>query len=153
METKTIFEEAKKLDNEINNLKKQLEKNNNKYLEMMELCPHEIVFKYNDNYPKKLIIDGSYFCPACGKTVKCIQEDEIQNTVFKDSRIIPLPNLSLFGTINLYHTIRSEVYQNLNLYYHSDLSNEELSSRMEELLKSQEMKYEKSNKILRKRIK
>ena len=153
METKMIFEKTSKLGNEINELKKHLERNNNKCLEMMEICPHEIVFKYNDNYPKKLIIDGSYFCPACGKTIRCIQEDEIKNTVFKDSRIIPLSNLSLFGTTNLYHTIRNEVYKNMNLYYHSDLSNEELSNRMEEVIKDQEIKDKKANKVLRKRIK
>lgn len=151
METKKVFEETGKLGNEINMIKKQLEKVNKQCFEMMELCPHEIVFKYTDNYPKMLMTDGTYFCPACGKSIKCRSAEDIKDSAFKNSRVIPLNNLSLFGTSEVYHAIRNEVYQNMKLYYNLDIPIEKLSSRMEELLKNKEQRYENPVKMLRKR--
>ena len=86
METKRVFEETGKLGSEIHRLGKQLERVNKQCLEMMELCHHEIVFKYAYNHPRMLMIDGTYFCPACGKTVKCIQKEQLKESSFKDSR-------------------------------------------------------------------
>ncbi len=151
MDTKKVFEETGKLGNEIHRLGKQLEKVNKQCFEMMELCPHEIVFKYTDNHPRMLLIDGTYFCPACGKTIKCIHPEQIKDSSFKDSRVIPLTNLSLFGTSEVHHTIRNEVYQNMELYYNPEIDIEKLSNRMEELLKDKEQRYEISTKTLRKR--
>ena len=151
MDTKKVFEETGRLGNEIHRLGKQLEKVNMQCLEMMEICPHEIVFKYSDNYPRMLIIDGTYFCPACGKSIRCIKPEQLQESSFKDSRVIPLTNLSLFGTSEVHHSIRNEVYQNMELYYNPELNIEELSCRMEKLLKDKEQRYEISAKTLRKR--
>ena len=151
METKKVFEETGKLGNEIGKLHKQLDNVNMKILGLMEECPHEIVFKYTDNHPRMFMIDGTYFCPACGKSIRCIQSAQLKESQFKDSRVIPLTNLSLIGTGEVHHTIRNEVYQNMNLYYDTETSIEELSSKMEELLKDKEQRYESSTKILRKR--
>jgi len=117
MDTRKVIEETGKLGNEIYRLRKQLEKVNKQCLEMMEICPHEIVFKYNDNHPRMLMIDRTYFCPECGKSIKCIKSDQLKETPFKESQIIPLTNLSLFGTSDVYHAIRNEVYENMDLYY------------------------------------
>ena len=150
MDTKKVFEETGKLGNEINRLRKQLEKVNKQCLEMMDICPHEIVFKYNDNHPRMLMIDGTYFCPACGKSIRCVKPKELLKTPFKESRIISLSNLSLFGTSDVYHTIRNEVYENIDLYYDSKSTSEELSSKMEDLLKDREQRYEAPVKVLKK---
>ena len=153
METKRVFEETGKLGSEIHRLGKQLERVNKQCLEMMKLCHHEIVFKYADNHPRMLMIDGTYFCPACGKTVKCIQKEQLKESSFKDSRVIPLTNLSLFGTSKVHHFIRNEVYQNMDLYYNLNVPTEELSGKMEELLKNQENDYNKKDGLIRKRKK
>ena len=150
METYKIFEKTGSLGNEIKRLQNELEIINLQCLHMMKICPHEIVFKYVDNYPKKLVIDGTYFCPACGKTIQCIQEKELENTSFKNSRIVPLTNLSLLRSGKLYYTIRNEVYKNFDLYYDLDTPVEELSSKMEEVLKNQEQRYNSPVRVLRK---
>ena len=150
MDTKRVFEETGRLGNEIGRLHKQLDNINMKILGLMEECPHEIVFKYMDNHPRMLMIDGTYFCPACGKSIKCIKKEQLQESSFKDSRVIPLTNLSLFGTSEVHHTIRNEVYENMDLYYDSEADIDELSSRMEELLKDKEQRYESPAKALRK---
>lgn len=153
METRKIFEETGKIGNEIGRLREKIEDLNTKYLEMTELCPHEIVFKYNDNHPRKMIIDGTYFCPACGKAIKCFGMDQIYDTPFKDSRIIPLPNLSLLGTPEVHRMMRNEVYDNMDTYYDPIVSIQELSLKMEEKLVDLQTRYEEPTKGLRKFLK
>ena len=87
----------------------------------MAICPHEIVFKYTDDHPRKTATDGSYFCPACGKTIRCYHKEQLSETPFNNSRIIPLTDLSLFGTSEVHHIIRNEVYNNMELYYNKDI--------------------------------
>ena len=147
METKKVFEETGKLGYEIKKLGNLLEKVNKKCFEMMELCPHEIVFKYNDNHSRLFMIDGTYFCPACGKLIKCYIKEHLNETAFKDSRIIPLNNLSLIGTSDVHHTIRNEVYENMDLYYDCNVSTIELSSKMEQKLIDKQCLYESPVKI------
>lgn len=150
METRKIFEETGKIGNEIGRLREKIENLNTKYLEMTELCPHEIVFKYNDNHSRKMMIDGTYFCPACGKAIKCFGIDQIYDTQFKDSRIIPLTKLSLLGTPEVYRIMRNEVYDNMDTYYDSIVSVQELSSKMEDILKDKQYEYENPKKVLKK---
>ena len=152
METRKIFEETGKIGNEIGRLREKIEDLNIKYLEMTELCLHEIVFKYNDNHPRKMVIDGTYFCPACGKAIKCFGIDQIYDTPFKDSRIIPLSNLSLLGTPEVHRMMRNEVYENMDTYYDSIVSIQELSSKMEDILKYKQYEYENPEKVFKKKI-
>ena len=150
METRKIFEETRKIEKEIGILREKIENLNIKYLEMTELCHHEIVFKYNDNHPRKMMIDGTYFCPACGKTIRCFGIDQIYDTPFKDSRIILLSNLSLLGTPEVHRIMRNEVYDNMDTYYDSIVSAQELSSKMENILKDKQYEYENPEKVLKK---
>ena len=153
MNTKDVFNETGRLGNEINKIHKLLGKINQKCLDIMEICPHEIVFKYNDDHPRKMIIDGSYFCPACAKTIKCIHKSDIKESSFKNSRIIPLTNLSIIRSGDVYHAIRNEVYENMELYYNKSIPNEELSKKMEEILVDKQTKYERPEKVLKKLVK
>ena len=150
MEPKEIFDESKKLNEEIEKLKKQIENINLQYHAMMEFCPHEIVFKYNDNYPRKMIIDGNYFCPACGKIITLSKQSNISSTQFKNSRVIPLVNLSLFGTPEVHNTIRQEVYSNVDYYYDKNRNVEEMSSKMESILQEQNINCDKNKTLIRK---
>ena len=150
METRKIFEETGKIGNEIGRLREKIEDLNIKYLEVTELCPHEIVFKYNDNHPRKMMIDGTYFCPACGKTIRCFGIDQIYDTPFKDSRIILLSNLSLLGTPEVHRIMRNEVYDNMDTYYDPIVSIQELSLKMEDVLKENQYEYESSAKVFKK---
>jgi len=140
MDTKKVFEETGKLGNEIARLHKQLDDVNIKILGLMEECPHEIVFKYRDDHPRKVGLVESYYCPACGKNSHFIVAEQEQP--FKTSRIIPLTNLSLVASSDLYHTIRNEVYMNMDFYYSLETPIEELTSQMESLLEDKQTKYE-----------
>ncbi len=150
MKTSEVFEETGKIGNEIVKEHIKLDKLNNRCLEIMNLCPHEIVFKYNDNHPKKLKTDGNYFCPACGKTIKCIDHNQILESPFNNSRIISLSNLSLIGNKETYSSIRNEVYCNMNFYYNTDINDDVLSSKMETILKEMQVNYLPQSKVLKK---
>ena len=150
METKKIFVETSRLGSKIVSLHAQLEGVNRQCLELMEICPHEIVFQYVDYHSRTSFTEESYFCPACGKSLEHIHLEQLQDFPFKDSRIIPLLNLSLAGSSQLYRTIRNEIYQNMDFYYNPDIPVEQLSHKMETLLKDQERRYVGTVEILKK---
>ena len=150
MEATKVFDETNKLGDEIRKTNELLASLYLKHEKIKKTCDHEIVFKYLDKYPRKMEVDGNYFCPACGKTLRCFCKELMSETSFANSRIIPLTNLSLFGTKEVYQTIRNEVYNNMDLYYNPNISIEELSLRMENLLKDYQFVYESSDKVLRK---
>ena len=153
MNTKDIFDKMTILDKEskrIQELKNNLDK---KYQELINNCSHDIVFKYTDDYPRKMKFDGTYLCPACGKTIKCINKDQLKKTSFKDSRVVPLINLSLICSKEIYKTIREEVQDNMDLYYDYIIPTEELSSKMENKLIEKENNYESPVLILKRNTK
>ncbi len=143
METKKVFEETAKIGNEVKKMKEYYNKLSNRAKKLKDECSHEIVFKYNDNHPRKMYIDGNYFCPACGKTITCINFEDIRKSFFKNSRIIPLLDLSLIATKETYSAIRKEVYENMDYYYNTDNDIEDLSIRMEIVLQDLEYDYHK----------
>ena len=147
MDTKLIFKETELIHNRIQEAQTVIDEQRGKQLEIRELCSHEIIFKYNDNRPRKQVIDGRYVCPACGKTIQCIKKQQLNETVFKDSRVIPLTHLSLMGTKEVYASIRQEVMENLDWYYNPQIPKSILERKMEEVLKGQDYHYIPPEKI------
>ncbi len=150
MEIKDIFDETNKIGNEINRVNDYIKKLEEEYLKVTEICPHEIVFKYNDKLPKIMIIDGSYYCPACNQTIRIIKKEDLIDSPFKDSKIIPLTNLSLLGTPKTHAKIRDEVYSNIDYYYNPSINTDELSSKMESILEEEEYYYNHMKRVLKK---
>ncbi len=150
METKKVFEETEKLDNRLKELNKERKEINLGFAKMIEACSHEIVFKFNDNSPRMMLID-KYFCPACGKALQISGENNIENSPFKESRVIPLNNLSLLGTNEDYQTIRNEVLSNFDMYYDPNANIEELSKRIEELLTETQYNFLSEKRLLKKK--
>ncbi len=136
-----IFDKTKELNNKIMEDEQEICNLNEELSNLTHICPHEIVFKYNDNHPHKMVIDGNYFCPACGKIIMCTNSDELANTDFKNSRVIPLTNISLRGTKETLSLIRNEVYDNLDLYYDRHVRLDYLIKKMEDTLKDQVYDY------------
>ena len=149
MNTRETFEEKERLKVEIDKTKELLRALNNESLRIMDKCPHEIVFKYTDNYPRKMVTDGTYLCPACGKTIRCSHEDVLEKSDFKESRVIPLTNLSLFGSNEVCDAIEEEVRKNMDIYYDYIIPTEDLSSMMEAVLEDKQNRYEEPEKVLK----
>lgn len=145
-----IFIKTKELENELLIEQTRLEKINEKLSKLMETCPHELVFKYNDNHPRKRVIDGHYFCPACGKIIICFNSNQLNETDFKNSRVISLMDISIQGTKRTLNIIKKEVSKNLNLYYHSNVDDSVLALLMKHKLEKEEYDYYSSKEFIKK---
>jgi hypothetical protein len=153
MNTKEAFYKSALLGEKIKEEEKKVRLLVDQMEEIMNDCPHEIVFKYTDNHPRKMCIDGKYFCPACAKTIQCIHEEDRLETPFKNSRVIPLTNLSLEGSKEVYFTIRNEVFEHMKFYYNPNNCDEALILRMESLLEDKQTDYSNPAKLLEKYLK
>jgi len=142
MQTKTVFEKTNVLIDEVEESKKKIKALKEEITQVAAECPHEIVFKFNDNHPKKIKVEGNYFCPACMSSLRCYERGQREQSIFEGSRVIPLTDLSLIGSRRLYHMIRQETLENQDFYYNFELPTIELTMRMEEVLKKEEDYYE-----------
>ena len=138
-----VFKEREKIDSKKLELLEEMKVLNQRQNRLFENCQHEIIFQYHDDFPKKMENRKTYFCPACG-----LIHDSIDVSAFQNSRIIPLSNLSLVGTIEVLQVLRNEVFQNFDFYYNSGIRTELLSQKMEEILSPYQMGYT-VNKIKR----
>ena len=134
MDNKEIYNNLINLEEEIDNCNEDLKGLYQKRIELMNSCNHYIVFKYRDNRPSKLRIDGNYYCPICGKIIELFNKDDIKKSIFKDSRVIPLPHLSLISNNETLSTIRENVISNMDFYYNLENNTKDLSNKMEQAL-------------------
>ena len=150
MNTKDVFKRINRLNDESYVVEQLVKRINDDYNETMELCPHELVFMLHDNHPRKMHIEGVCFCPACGKMATIYDSKKLVESPFSSSRVVSLDNLSLICDKETLQGIRSEVSDNMELYYNDNISDYFLSIRMEEILKDREYKYN-SPMVLRKK--
>ena len=134
MNIKNYFDETTKVENELIEANKKLEQISSTYHDLRGICTHRIIFKYKTNFPRENQIDGDYYCPACRLVIECARPEHLTQTKFRESRVIPLLNLSLRNGRNVQDAIREEVYNNLELYYNPDVPIDELSTKMEGIL-------------------
>ena len=148
MKTKEVFFEVEKIYDDLYDEYEKIKNIRNKYTDITNMCSHEIAFKIVDNHPRKMMIDGTYYCPACGKSITCDYKEGFLLSSFKNSRIIPLINLSLNAEEEVFTTIRNEVFNNMAMYYNKNINTSILSNKMEEKLKDKQCDYMQS--VLRK---
>ena len=127
---------------------KKLKKTKPIYSKTLTNCTHELVFKFNDNQNRKMVIDGNYYCPACDKLIECIFKNQYLYTEFKDSKIIDLSRLSLVSDTKTLTKIKSEVLNNKDFYYNCKNVNE-IRTIMEDKLYDLQYDYSKNGKVLR----
>jgi hypothetical protein len=149
MNTEEVFDRVDEVESEISEAEETVKRLKINRDRLMDLCNHDIVFKYKDNYPRMMVFDGNYYCPACGKTLKCTDKKQIWGSEFSESRIIPLTNLSLFGSKKVHRAIRQEVRSNMDYYYDYVIPEEDLAAKMELVLKDKEKRYERPELVLK----
>jgi competence CoiA-like predicted nuclease len=96
-----------------------------------------------------MVIDGKYFCPACGKNVTIVNSTTIKETSFSNSRVIPLDKIFLLGTKDDLKKIRMEVYNNFDFYYNEEKDTSELSKKMESVMKDKAYDYNKEYSLIK----
>ena len=113
---------------------------------LQEKCPHTIVFKFNDHLPHDLNIDLCY-CPACSQKENIYDGYEIDETSFKNSKVIDLTDLHIREYIDIYEVVQNEVFSHYEYYYNINRPSETLSETMEKIIKV------KANKVNSKKLK
>lgn len=149
MNIEEVYNVAFVLDRKIDRINSQLEHIKLKREALKELCTHDIVVKYHDDFPRKISYSSTCYCPACGKLIKCCYQGQEKETDFKKSRVIDLKNISLIGADDVHMAIKQEIISKLDLYYDECVPIETLASMMEMSLLDIQTKYDASSAILR----
>ena len=146
MNTEQIIIESNNIENELMELNNRIKKLNTKSENLQKECPHEIVFKYKDNHPRKINMEGIYICPACGKKFEYAFKNQYLTDCFRNSLIIPLMDVLLIDDASVLKKIREDVLKNTNFYYNCKDINS-LRIKMEDALKDCQETINKKHKI------
>ena len=149
MDKKEVFKKTSDLSIDIRKKREELNELVEKIGDIQDKCDHSLSFKLNNDTPRMLVIDGFYYCPACGKKEEIIDREDLRYSCFKDSKVVDLTELSLLPNDTVLGEIRHEVYNNLDFYYGADTPDEELKTMMVETMRPRNMPFEKQKDILR----
>ncbi len=125
-------------------LNEQINKLNNNLINLQKQCSHKLVLVFDNTVSPTIGKISQYFCPACGKTEYIHVNVGLNNSSFKDSKIINLSSLSKNCFNEHFYPILNYIFNNYDYFYLSDLSEEEAT---ESILNMVELE-EKSNKNL-----
>ena len=125
-ERRDLFKQRLKLERDE---KKLTWKENN----LMKKCSHQLVFKWNDNEVHKVGNIYKCFCPVCTKTIDIIPNFDIysiEKSVFKRSKVVEIKSDKSEYEFNYYRFVEDEVLSNMEYYYNSDSTIEEMSEKI-----------------------
>ena len=125
-ERKDLFKQRLKLERD----EKKLTWKENK---LMKKCSHQLVFKWNDNGVHKVGNIYKCFCPVCTKTIDIIPNSDIysiEKSVFKRSKVVEINSTKSAEEFNYYKFVEDEVLSNMEYYYNSDSTIEEMSENI-----------------------
>ena len=80
-----------------------------------------------------------YYCPACGKTICISPIDEINESVFKDSKQIDLTKYPSNTFLEHFPSILEHIYNNIDLYYDENTSENELEKSILSLVEEEQV--------------
>lgn len=149
MDKKEVFKKTSDLSIDIRKKREELNELVEKIGDIQENCDHSLSFKLNNDTPRMLVIDGFYYCPACGKSYEVIDHEDLQYTQFAKSKVVDLTELSLLPNDTVYSEIRNEVYENYDFYYGANTSIEDMKTKMVETMRPRDLPFQKQKDILK----
>lgn len=149
MNNREVFNKTNELSIKIKKKRDELDELVEDIRGVQDSCDHEVVFKLNNDTPRMLIIDGYYYCPACGKSYEVIDHEDLQYTQFAKSKVVDLTELSLLPNDTVYSEIRNEVYENYDFYYGANTSIEDMKTKMLETMRPRDLPFQKQKDILK----
>ena len=105
-------------------------------------CPHDTVFELADNFPRKIGIITTCYCPACGRIEKIYKTHELEKSSFKNSQIISLKEFNHINQREVLKIIQKEVLNSI-IGNNGETSMEELSERIKSKLTPNPVKKKK----------
>ncbi|MBR4262500.1 MAG: hypothetical protein IKQ35_03970 [Bacilli bacterium] len=105
---------------------------------LQEHCNHEIVFMFGDSTPHKIGEVNCCFCPTCNKIEIIHQANGINNTSFRDSRVIDMHEVDYFE--KPFSIVSEELFTNYDGYLRK--SDDEVKKRMIEVIRGRQKRVE-----------
>ncbi len=149
MSIKDIFKKRKQINEGFERVNHELVKLYAEDEQLKKDCPHSLVVLFNDNNPRKKLIAGTCFCPACNLKLQIAKDENLEKSVFGKSEIIDVRRLSLIANSETLNAIRDEIYNNIGEYINLPLF--VLEDRMVDVLSQYEVKYDGS--VLKRQLK
>lgn len=150
MDTKTVIRANQNIRAARQKQLALLQKINDYAKEIMSACPHEIVVQMRDNHPRKMLIDGSFYCPACDRILVDTTISSIGVVkLFGHSKLLQLTELSLINNDKTLDMIKKEIIEHYDEY----LSGQKTKKDLVELLRSEEYTFDRATNQMRKVLK
>lgn len=111
-------------------------------------CNHSLVLIFDDHKPHKIGKIYHCFCPACSKFEHVYNKLRLENSSFKNSKIIDLSDIPMMNFNNYINQIIHYIFENYN-YFYNNCSNEEIANSILSIVKSKE-NINENPKILKK---
>ena len=125
----------------------QLESVNHEITRLQEQCSHNIVFRFDDG---KLYRVGKIYlcyCPSCAKKENIYAFNELENTCFKNSKVIDLSELNIDNYSRIFEMIQEEVFEHPDYYYNEEIPVEQLSETICKMINYKIQEAKKTKKI------
>ena len=142
MNTKEAFEKRNRISRDFDRINKE---RNELYMlddQLKRDCPHEVVVLFNDKNPRKKLIAGNCYCPACSRMIRVVKMEDLPKSIFGKSTVLDIRELSLIGDERTLMVIREDMYRNLDLYYGSMTDKMVLEGRLYDILADFEVKID-----------
>ena len=149
MSIKDIFKKRKQINEDFERINHELVKLYAEDEQLKKDCPHSLVVLFSDDGPRKKLIEGTCFCPACNLKLQIVKKEHLKKSVFRKSEIIDVRKLSLIANSETLNAIRDEIYNNIGEYINLPLH--VLEDRMTSVLSPYEVKFE--DKVLKRQLK
>ena len=124
---------SKDVINNIKNVNKELEalyiKKNSLLKQIVKLkneCSHDLVVMLCDHKEHKVGVIYDCICPACGKRVDVYPTHELENSVFKNSRVVNLTHLSIYD----YNSVLNNIVENYDYYYENSIDDSKILKKI-----------------------
>ncbi|MBQ8892399.1 MAG: hypothetical protein IJ068_06030 [Bacilli bacterium] len=138
---KEIFEIKNQLKTLEKHLNDELIELKQRRLNLQNMCNHSLVLKFTDKKPHKVGPIYTCACPICDKTIKLYGDKKIEESEFKNSRLIDLTNFNIGGSLK-YDSIVNFIMENYDDFYKSDLNINLLSDSIHKFIEEKEYIYD-----------
>ena len=125
-----IYKKIQTINSDKKRLELLLSTMNDKISDLKEVCSHDLVLRFMIYKTHPIEQSCDCYCPACGKKEIIYNEYGMDNSSFKDSKIVDLKELSYNDYHDYFDDIIEFVFNNYEFCYSSDSNEDEISKKI-----------------------
>ena len=118
---KNIYNERNEIIKKEMLLKRKLLKLKEQEKKLHKNCNHNIVILFDDHIPRKIGKMFECMCPICSKKEEISILNRIENTAFRNSKIIDLTEYDI-DIVKTFKIIQNEIHDRYDFYYNSTMN-------------------------------